>query len=61
MWFPVGDWQFWVGTLVVLGAALWIGRGLARGLLPSKRKHQKKVTLTVMGSKAGSSKRAKKA
>ena len=52
MRFPVDDWQFWVSTLVVLGAALWIGRGLVRGFFPSRRKNQKKVTLTIGGEKA---------
>jgi len=52
IWFPVSDWQFWVGTLVVLIAALWIGRGLVRAFLPSRRKQQTKVTLTIGGEKA---------
>lgn len=52
MWFPIGDWQFWVGTLIVLAAALWIGRGLVRALLPSRRRPQTKVTLTIGGEKA---------
>lgn len=47
------DWQFWVATTVVAFAAAW----LLRGVLPVpyltkrhlRRRHQKRVTLTVSG------------
>ena len=46
MWFPVTDWQFWVSTLIVGGAAWW----LIKGFWP-KKKNQTKVTLTIKGKK----------
>ncbi|MCW5766720.1 MAG: hypothetical protein KIT68_12185 [Phycisphaeraceae bacterium] len=50
---PVGDWQFWVVSLVVLAAAGW----LARGVLPvpwlSRRRRrarrERRATLTIGG------------
>jgi hypothetical protein len=47
------DWQFWVATAVVAFAAAW----LLRGVLPIpyltkrhlRRRHEKRVTLTVSG------------
>lgn len=51
MWFPIYDWQFWVSSLIVLAAGLWIARGLMSAVLPSRKKQQTKVTLTVQGTK----------
>lgn len=51
MWFPINDWQFWVSSVIVLAAALWIARGLMGVLLPSRKKQQTKVSLTVQGTK----------
>jgi hypothetical protein len=47
------DWQFWIATVIVAFAAAW----LLRGILPiplltrrhNRRKHQKRVSLTVAG------------
>lgn len=49
MGLPVGDWQFWVGSLVALVAAGW----LLRGALPmvKRRRKQRSVTLTIEGEK----------
>ncbi len=41
---PINDWQFWVVTIIALGA-LWVLKGV---LVPKKRKG-KKTTLTVGG------------
>jgi hypothetical protein len=51
--FPIHDWQFWVVTIVALGALAW----MLKGVLPipwlSKRakvkKQSKRVTITVEG------------
>jgi hypothetical protein len=51
---PLGDWQFWVATLIAV-AALWL---VARMVIPSSwlpggsRPRGRKVTLTVGGARA---------
>ncbi len=47
---PINDWQFWVVTLIAIGA-LWM---LKRTLLPKKK--GTKATLTVGGKPVGKSK-----
>ena len=49
---PLGDWQFWVVTLVALIALLWILRGIIpwRRLVGKPAKSRgRKTTLTVGG------------
>ena len=51
--FPVGDWQFWVVTLVCLAAAAWLLKGVVPVPWLSRRakvkKQTKRVTITVEG------------
>ncbi|MBN8644468.1 MAG: hypothetical protein J0L61_04405 [Planctomycetes bacterium] len=45
---PVGDWQFWLVTLVVGAAAAWLLRGLVPLIRGTKGRSQR-ATLTVSG------------
>ena len=53
MSFPIHDWQFWVVTAAMLGALLWILRGvLPIGVLKRRRarkRQQRRAALTVKG------------
>ncbi len=40
---PWGDWQFWAATVIALGAAVWI----VRGVWPRKKKRGTRVALTI--------------
>jgi hypothetical protein len=50
---PVGDWQFWVVSVLALAAAAWV----LRGVLPipfltarhRRKKRERRVNLTVGG------------
>jgi predicted permease len=44
---PLGDWQFWVVTLIAIAAA-WI---VIRVLLPRRKPRPKKTELTVGGKR----------
>lgn len=48
---PLDDWQFWVATIIALGAAYFVARMiLPRGWFPGGKKAQsRKVTLTIDG------------
>ncbi len=48
--FPVGDWQFWVATLVVAGV---VGLGVRRLLRRRARRHKKPVALTIERRRSG--------
>ena len=50
--FPVGDWQFWVVSVMALAAVAY----LCRGFLPSRkrRRREKRVTLTIDRKRADS-------
>lgn len=49
--FPVADWQFWVVTLIALGAASWIAVKLFPRRLLGKRRRPpaRRATLTIGG------------
>lgn len=51
---PLGDWQFWVGTVAALGALVVVARiVLPKSWLPGgKRSRGRKVTLTIDGKPA---------
>ncbi len=44
---PWGDWQFWVVTVLFLGA-IWL---IARPFLPGRRVRSRRVGLTISGKK----------
>lgn len=54
---PFGDWQFWIVTLLALGALGY----LLRNILPipffskraKRKKHESRATLTVGGKRVG--------
>lgn len=46
---PFGDWQFWVTTAVVAGAAVWIVRSTILPIFTSRRRKRTRVTLTMNG------------
>ena len=48
---PVDDWQFWVATVIAIGAAYFVARMiLPRGWFPGgKKAPSRKVTLTIDG------------
>ncbi|MBL8990617.1 MAG: hypothetical protein JNJ48_03450 [Phycisphaerae bacterium] len=50
---PVGDWQFWVVSLVVLLAAGWLLRGVLPIPVLSRRhrraRRERRATLTIGG------------
>lgn len=45
MHLPLGDWQFWIVTAVVLGVVLFAVRGVVSGW--KKPKRTTRVTLTI--------------
>lgn len=54
--FPIGDWQFWVVTVLALVAVLW----LLRNVLPIRRllgrrkpSAKRRATLTIGGKSVG--------
>jgi len=51
--FPVGDWQFWVVTLVFALAIAWLGWNVLpiRQILRKGRAAPKRTTLTVEGQR----------
>lgn len=46
---PLGNWQFWVTTAVVAGAAVWIFRSTILPIFTSRRQKRTRVTLTMDG------------
>lgn len=47
---PVDDWQFWVATILALGAAYFVLRMiLPTSWLPGRKAPSRKVTLTIDG------------
>jgi predicted MFS family arabinose efflux permease len=44
---PVGDWQFWIVTVIAV-AAMWV---MIRVLLPRRKPRSKKTELTVGGKR----------
>lgn len=61
MSFPVGDWQFWVATVLVLVAAVVAFRAVVPIGLITGRRHKggqrKRVSLTIGGEKPGATSR----
>lgn len=59
MGLPWGDWQFWIATVIALGALVVVLRMvLPEELLPKKLRRSgaaKKATLTIGGRPAGTS------
>ncbi len=51
--FPVGDWQFWVATLLALGALVYLLRKIVPVVLPKRKKRRSRATLTVEGRAVG--------
>lgn len=51
--FPVGDWQFWVATLLALGALVYLLRKVVPVVLPKRKKRRSRATLTVEGRAVG--------
>lgn len=54
MRFPVGDWQFWVATILAVVALAWVLRGLIPVPILSRGKRRqrqgiKRATLTIEG------------
>lgn len=53
MTLPLGDWQFWVTTALVVLAAAWILRGVVPVPILSRRhrrkRSQRRVSITVGG------------
>ncbi|MEO0716149.1 MAG: hypothetical protein AAFY58_04065 [Planctomycetota bacterium] len=47
--FPVGDWQFWVATILALGALVYLLRKVVPVVLPKRKKQRSRATLTVEG------------
>jgi hypothetical protein len=47
---PLGDWQFWVATVLALAAGAWLVWSLGfKRVVQRWRKHRVKATLTVGG------------
>ena len=44
---PLGDWQFWVVTIIAFGALLV----MIRVLMPARKPRSKKTQLTVRGER----------
>lgn len=51
--FPVHDWQFWVVTLLALGALCYLLRGVLPGAKKRKAIKRGRTTLTVGGKSVG--------
>lgn len=50
MRFPIDNWQFWVATVIFLGAVWWVLRSLPIPFLKRrKRRGRQKATLTIGG------------
>lgn len=49
--FPLHDWQFWVASVLALGAAWWLLRGFLGTVFPRRRRRSKgrRATLTIEG------------